>query len=345
MESAKPIGQNGHTRKRKKLKTDWICVNPSCTKSKSDVVITAKPFVIAYYGGKVDEKRKRKVCEKCLVQAQISLGEITEKLKSKEPFHEVALPLITESAVVLDDSDEEDKGAKTDSSTDSELEFSMDETQTVEDLLKETFAQLEIPKQIENATEDLTKRLDSLNAESSEIDATFLSLEKEIDKMRAQLYDPFRPKLEHKGQIEIIDVPSDITPVSQMTGVDPNLPPLPPIGLLQRPPLNAGTKVIAMKGKDILSVWDDATVSEIMAVVAGMNDLCPYKVKFDHLVAGKIKSSFYKRLGLKHIAYYSASKVRLQVGTRIIGKISLLWSFIKYIFELFHTMQCVGGKG
>jgi hypothetical protein len=73
--------------KRKKLKIDWVCVNPQCIKSKSDEVVTAKPFIIAYYGAKIDEKRKRKVCMSCYVDAKVSLNKITRKIESKESFY------------------------------------------------------------------------------------------------------------------------------------------------------------------------------------------------------------------------------------------------------------------
>ena len=76
----------GLEHKRKKVKTDWICVNSKCVKSKAENVITAKPFVIAYFGGKVDEKRKRKVCQDCFVEAKVSLNRITQKIQDEQPF-------------------------------------------------------------------------------------------------------------------------------------------------------------------------------------------------------------------------------------------------------------------
>ena len=50
-------------------------------------------------------------------------------------FIEEPLPIIKETAVVLDDSDEED-GAKTDSSIESEMEFELEDSQNVEDLIQ-----------------------------------------------------------------------------------------------------------------------------------------------------------------------------------------------------------------
>ena len=70
----------------KKVKTDWICVNSKCVKSKAENVITAKPFVITYFGGKVDDKRKRKVCQDCFVEAKITLNRVTQKIHAGQPF-------------------------------------------------------------------------------------------------------------------------------------------------------------------------------------------------------------------------------------------------------------------
>ena len=87
MDTSASLNLNGGlAHKRKKVKTDWICVNSKCVKSKAENVITAKPFVIAYFGAKIDEKRKRKVCQDCFVEAKISLNRITQKIQTEEPF-------------------------------------------------------------------------------------------------------------------------------------------------------------------------------------------------------------------------------------------------------------------
>jgi len=312
MDTSASLNLNGGlAHKRKKVKTDWICVNSKCVKSKAENVITAKPFVIAYFGAKIDEKRKRKVCQDCFVEAKISLNRITQKIQTGEPFIDEPLPIIKDTAVILDDSDE-DEGAKTDSSIESQMEFELNENQTVEDLIADTINKLGIPNQIDGAIKSISSRLDALNSDATDIDANFLALEKQVDQLRASLYAPFKPELSHKGEIIINDV--------QGGGeiFDPTLPPLPPVGQLKRTLLIQGEKVIAMKGKDILGVWDEASIHEIQTGLAIDNTL-PYKVKFENFVNGKLRSTFYKRLSLKHIAYHKPSPVRLQVGTRVIA--------------------------
>lgn len=139
-----------------------------------------------------------------------------------------------------------------------------------------------------------------------------------MDELRASLYAPFKPELSHKGSIDINDVQGSGDIVT--SGFDPTLVPLPPIGPLKRTVLIQGEKVIAMKGKDILSVWDEASIHEIFHQTGLVDNNLPYKVKFENFVNGKLRSTFYKRLSLKHIAYFKPAIIRLQVGTRVIGK-------------------------
>ena len=155
--SAKVILVENGAGRRKKRKVDWICVNPNCTKSKAGNVITAKPFVVSYFGSKLDDYRKRKVCEDCYVQANVSLNKISEKITQKEPFFGEPLPILCNDAVVLDDSDEDDK-AKTDDSDESEVEFELHDEETIEKLVANTIQQLGIPQQIDWGIENVSQR-------------------------------------------------------------------------------------------------------------------------------------------------------------------------------------------
>ena len=304
----------------KRLKIDWICVNPNCTKSRADSVVTARPFVVSYFGAKQDEKRKRKVCKDCLHEANSTLAVITQKVKSGENIHEIPLPRVREADVVLDDSDEDDND-RADVSSDGASDFEtaeMEESESIEDVVEATMRKLNIPDQIDNLISDVSTRLTALDEDKDDISATFAQLEKQVDAMRAALYAPFRPVLQHVDPIVINDVPNDnaATASAHTNYVNPNLPVLPPNGLLKRPDLKVGDKVLAMKGKDILSVWDEATMAEIESAD---NNPLPFKVRFDTYVNGQRKSAFYKKLNMRHIAYNVAATVKLQVGTRIIA--------------------------
>ena len=311
------IMEVGNGRAKKRIKIDWMCVNPNCTKGKADTVVTARPFVVSYFGAKHDDKRKRKVCKDCLSEADSTLEAITKGVKNGDNIHHIPLPKICEAAVVLDDSDE-DNEAKTDESSESDIEVEVDESESLESMIEEAMQNLNIPSQIDNMISDVSTRLDTLNDDKEDITSTFAELEKQVDAMRSALYAPFKPVLQHIDPISINDVASESASSTSGTSASTSdLPALPPNGILKRPNLKVGEKVLAMKGKDILSVWDEAIVSDV-STDAAENPL-PYKVRFDHWVNGTRRSAFYKKLGLKHIAYNSPATVKLQVGTRIIA--------------------------
>ena len=194
MESTKSkLVANGDGNKKKKRKVDWVCVNPNCTKSNPDNVVTAKPFVVAYYGAKENADCKRKICEgtflwiltsmnqshifsifslifgnkilyyfsvilsECYVQASLNFQRVKNKIVEKQPFYDEPLPIICNEAVVLDDSDEED--ARTDDdSDDSEVEFELGDGETLEDIIAKTMEKLDIPQQIDWGIENVSQR-------------------------------------------------------------------------------------------------------------------------------------------------------------------------------------------
>ncbi len=84
------------------------------------------------------------------------MNSISEKLVNNEPYQDEKLPIIKDTAVVLDDSDEDD--LKTDSSEESDLEFSLEQGENVEDLIAETLQKLGIPQQIDGAINNLNSR-------------------------------------------------------------------------------------------------------------------------------------------------------------------------------------------
>ena len=162
-------------------------------------------------------------------------------------------------------------------------------------------------------------RLDTLSTDASEIDAQFAQIEKDVDALRTALYAPFKPEVQFLDSLTIQDTIDGVQILSSAgakTAADANLPPM---GQLTRPPVKNGQRVISMRGKDILGVWDKSTIYEISQAPTDANT--PYKVKFDPVVyQGRQKQAFIKKLSLKNIAYFDPAPVRLQVGTRIIGK-------------------------
>lgn len=147
--------------KKKKTVVDWVCVNPNCTKSKSDDVITAKPFVVAFFGAKVDKNRKRKVCRDCDTLAQLSLQNLKSKVRNQEMIDRDDMPVIRDAAVVLDsDSDDEGeaKAGDLDSSSESEMEVEMEGHENIHGFLDAMMAKWKIPEQIDATIQDVGKR-------------------------------------------------------------------------------------------------------------------------------------------------------------------------------------------
>ena len=171
-------------------------------------------------------------------------------------------------------------------------------------------------------------RLDTLSTDASEIDAQFAQIEKDVDALRTALYAPFKPEVQFLDSLTIQDTIDGVQILSSAgakTAADANLPPM---GQLTRPPVKNGQRVISMRGKDILGVWDKSTIYEISQAPTDANT--PYKVKFDPVVyQGRQKQAFIKKLSLKNIAYFDPAPVRLQVGTRIIGK------YIIHLLDIF----------
>ena len=90
---------------------------------------------------------------------------------------------------------------------------------------------------------------------------------------------------------------------------------LPPVGVLEKPPLSVGQEAYAMR-QSILQVWRIATVEEVIQKEDGNNQ---YKIRFEGIHAGK-KSVQNKILLANQLAYKTAATVRLPVGTRCIGQ-------------------------
>ena len=165
-------------------------------------------------------------------------------------------------------------------------------------------------------------RLDTLSTDASEIDAQFAEIEKNVDALRTALYAPFKPGVQFLDPLTIQDTYDGVQVLSSAAAKSAADAKLPPMGQLRRPPVKSGQRVISMRGKDILGVWDKSSIYEISQAPGDAST--PYKVKFDPAVyQGRQKQAFIKKLSLKNIAYFDPAPVRLQVGTRIIGKYTI----------------------
>ncbi len=212
--------------------------------------------MVSYFGGKIDEKRKRKICKGCFVTARAAQNIMLESLKTEEPMVSVPLPILREATVVLDDSDE-DEGAKTDSSEESELELEIEDGSNLEALVRETIDKLGIDHQVDASIRYVNDKMDALEPGTSEIDEAFDKIAKEIDAMRDTLYAPFRPEIKETDSITIVDNGDTFASTSGVqnrsvlrplhtavpTSFPAGDPSLPPLGQLTRKTLAPGDKV------------------------------------------------------------------------------------------------------
>ena len=54
--------------------------------------------------------------------------------------------------------------------------------------------------------QEVDERLKSHEPDFDETDATFNALEKQVDSLRLELYDKFRPRLQHKDPVDLNNV-------------------------------------------------------------------------------------------------------------------------------------------
>ena len=276
--------------------------------------------------------------------------------------------------VTLDDSDQE---LQTDTSSESEVEFDAAEIDLagegaggdlVNNFLKSTFnmynlksqvihlsstfsatlhfhqkafshgnVTTEISLQVDMAMQEVDERLKSHEPDFDETDAAFDDLEKQVDSLRLELYEKFRPRLQHKEPVDLNNVEERrymaakrTTQMGPTAGAwAPNTPiipslqshlaaKLPPMGDLQRAPLAVGQSAYAMRGS-ILNVWKLGSVIEISAIPSESSEQT-YKLRFEvRSGTGRLKGTQVKSLSPKHLAYPDPPTVRIPVGTRIIA--------------------------
>ena len=186
--------------------------------------------------------------------------------------------------------------------------------------------------------QEVDERLKSHEPDFDETDVAFNDLEKQVDSLRLELYEKFRPRLQHKEPVDLNNTEerrylaakrtTQLGLVEAAAG-SPNAPitpslmshlaaKLPPMGDLVRAPLVVGQSAYAMRGS-ILNVWKLGSVIEISAVPSESSEQT-YKLRFEvRSGAGRLKGTQVKSLSLKHLAYPDPPTVRVPVGTRIIA--------------------------
>ena len=68
---------------RRKVIVSWQCLNPECTVSRKELLVTADSYSLSYHGLEQDSARKRKVCFDCRDRVEDGRRGLVDKLRSK----------------------------------------------------------------------------------------------------------------------------------------------------------------------------------------------------------------------------------------------------------------------
>ena len=77
------VGGGGGGEARRKVIVSWQCLNPECTVSRKDLLVTADSYSLSYHGLEQDPARKRKVCFDCRDRVEDGRRGLVDKLRSK----------------------------------------------------------------------------------------------------------------------------------------------------------------------------------------------------------------------------------------------------------------------
>ena len=356
---------NYQTKLKPKVVIDWECVNSECSVIGSNVkqlenhetpqVKTASKYVVSFYGQGLRNDnqtlktnkiaKKRKVCLPCERKALDAQDKMLVNLAADKSVIIDKLFPTSKDVVLIEDSDEE---PITDTSSDSEVEMEfekegIEEFNSDQDIemklereINAVLGKFNIEQQAKDSLNILNNRLDHLQSDYEETDEALKNIEKEVDRIRATFYQPFRPvpkflepldlnlaenvrlqEFSPNNQTSLNIRQSAVKEIVQHTSTASlstlqTIASLPPPGKLERPELTIGEKVYGIKG-NILNVWKVANVVEITPGTERK-----YKLRFESLKDGNV-SSYFKTVSAKHSAYTYPASVRLLVGTRIIA--------------------------
>ena len=201
--------------KKRKVVTVWPCVNVECRSGNNkEKMVTADQYSTSFYGVEVKENKKRKVCIQCKDVAMTKQNELVQKLIKGESLFEEKLP-IAQDILMLEDSDEE---YHTDSSEDEEvvieLTDSEDEGLSVEERLERIVAsalgKFNLDFQLDSATEDLAKKIDSMAEDFAATEQMYCDLEENVDNLRRELYKDHEPVLRELPPLYIKEDDDDV---------------------------------------------------------------------------------------------------------------------------------------
>ncbi|XP_064085196.1 LOW QUALITY PROTEIN: histone-lysine N-methyltransferase eggless-like [Macrobrachium nipponense] len=277
------------------VKRPFRCINSECRTEKD--LLYAKLFVRRHFGVPPCTK-KRKVCLRCFDIAKQEQDQLVKVVESGQLLLEEKLPP-PKTTVVLTDSDS-DPSEYDSSSEGSDLEVECDEGKTVEETIKSIMTDLQLDKQISLGISHLDERLKAVEEGFEKHADEYASIEKELDKVRKEFYDNFRPDIMTS---EVIAESFRLYSNGETYSVGP----------LNRYELKPNEMCFCMK-YSLFARWVQAQVVEVEKREP-KNTL--YKIRYNRNAKG---SGTPHVLPGRQIAYYDKCSTRIPVGTRVIAK-------------------------
>ena len=305
---------------RRKVVVAWQCLNPECTVGRREELVTADSYTSSYYGLRQEEGRKRKVCLGCREEVERGRRRLLGRLERGEDVLAERLP-VPRDMVVLEDSDEEpatdssrDSDLQLDVSTDSEAEAGLTAEQKLASIIDDALASLGMGEHIVQATRTLGERMDGMKEGFDETEQLFKDLEVEVDGLRKELYAGHTAAIQELPSVDLTDEGRAGSGGAFPRPAAPRESAPPPAGG-DKAALVQGQMAYAMR-QNILQVWRKGRVEALLP--GGRPGEVLYKLRFEGQCGGK-RSVQTKVLSPRHLAYTTASKATLAVGTRCIG--------------------------
>lgn len=296
------------------VKRPFRCINSECRTEKD--LLYAQLFVRRHFGVPSCPK-KRKVCLRCFDKAKQEQDQLVKVVESGQLLLGEKLPP-PKTTVVLTDSDS-DPSEYDSSSEGTDLEVECDEGKTMEETIKSIMTDLQLDKQINLGISHLGERLKAVEEGFEKHADEYALIEKELDKVRQEFYDSFRPDIRWLPSIDIgesgivIHQPDGTSEVIAESSVYTPVENLPPVGPLNRYELKPGEMCFCMK-YSLFARWVQAQVVEVEKREP-KNTL--YKIRYNRNAKG---SGTPHILPGRQIAYYDKCSTRIPVGTRVIAK-------------------------
>lgn len=301
------------------------CINYACDGGKDMMV--APELCLQYFRVRNAENKRREVCKECYTKALSHYEDLAVQLTKGGSVFDVEVPMRNDM-FEIDDSDSENEGKEDEEAYDEECVKFLEKEFTK--VLGETLNKYNFYKQVDDGVKKLKERSKPLAQSFKEIDESVKSLRQRLDSVQINLYKQFPVRYDVQEPLDIVADQRDVRkglrtfekkkPETPIVVISDNPPvDLPAYGEIVKEPLIVGeiyyatrvmsrgswVKVRLLESFNEEFRFEDRLVKHLMyKVKVEDKDVTPYFVKG------------------AEIAYSHPSKVRLEVGTRVIARFS-----------------------